>query len=55
MTRDDWKEVEKLLATDENVKLAMKGRCEETSHDWENCASVMFQVYQRCKWCGERR
>jgi hypothetical protein len=30
-------------------------RCREQGHVWENCCSIMFQVYQRCKWCGEVR
>ncbi len=33
----------------------MRERCEEQGHDWENCCSVILQVYQRCKWCGEIR
>lgn len=38
------------------VKHAMMIRCaEEGRHDWENCCSVFFHVYQRCKWCGEER
>ncbi len=34
---------------------AMRVRCEEDGHSWENACSVFFQVYQVCKWCGERR
>ncbi len=34
---------------------AMAYRCEEQGHDYENCCSVTFRVYQRCKWCGENR
>lgn len=43
-----------LLSNGEVVE-AMRERCEEQGHDWVNCCSVMFQIYQRCKWCGERR
>lgn len=32
---------------------AMKERCEEQGHDYEQCMSPMFQYYQRCKWCNE--
>ena len=32
---------------------AMKLRCEEQGHDAENCCTAMFQVYSRCRWCGE--
>lgn len=39
----------------EETRAAMRDRCEETSHEWENCCSFMFSVYQRCKWCGEER
>jgi len=31
---------------------AMADRCHEQGHDWQNCCSAMFQIYQRCKWCG---
>jgi hypothetical protein len=34
---------------------AMRERCEEQGHDFENCCSAFFQVYQECKWCGEKR
>jgi hypothetical protein len=34
---------------------AMKERCDEQGHDYENCCSVFLQVYQQCKWCGEKR
>lgn len=37
------------------VKEAMLERCDEQGHDYENCCSVFLQVYQRCKWCGEKR
>ena len=43
------------LMSKEPVRRAMSLRCEEAGHDWENCCSIMFQVYQECKWCGERR
>lgn len=51
MTRDEWAEYEKVRYT-ADVELAMSARCEEQGHDWENCASIMLQLYQRCKWCG---
>ena len=34
---------------------AMKDRCYEQGHDYENCCSSMFRIYMRCKWCGEER
>jgi hypothetical protein len=43
------------LLTAPEVKEAMRERCEEQGHDYENCCSVTFRVYQRCKWCGEER
>jgi len=54
MRRDDWKAYEKISGTPD-VLLAMKCRCEEQGHEFENCCSVMLQLYQECKWCGERR
>jgi hypothetical protein len=40
----------------EVVRKAMQLRCEETGdHDYENCCSWNFQVYQECRWCGARR
>src|SRR5689334_2587127 len=32
---------------------AMRDRCQEQGHQWENCCSFTFRVYMRCKWCGE--
>jgi hypothetical protein len=43
------------LLNDEKVQQAMRFRCEEERHDFENCMSFTFQVYQQCKWCGARR
>jgi sulfur transfer protein SufE len=34
---------------------AMRERCEEQGHDYENCCSPFLQVYMRCKWCKEVR
>lgn len=44
----------KLLERSE-VQEAMKERCEEQGHDYENCCSFTLQIYQKCKWCGEKR
>ncbi len=33
----------------------MRMRCEEEGHSWDNCCSVLFQIYQKCRWCGEKR
>ena len=30
-------------------------RCEEQRHVWENCCSFLFEIYQRCKYCGAIR
>jgi hypothetical protein len=54
MTREEWAEFERIKHTSD-VQLAMRARCEEQGHEWENCASIpVFAVYQACKWCGER-
>ncbi len=40
----------------EETREAMRDRCEEEGgHSWRNCCSAFFQVYERCKWCGEER
>jgi hypothetical protein len=54
MTRDEWEYLEKLLPHHE-VKFAMRGRCEEQGHQFENGMSAAFQMVEICKWCGERR
>ena len=54
MTRDDWEAYESVRYNDD-VQLAMAARCEEQGHDWENCASVTFQIYQSCKWCAAKQ
>ena len=43
------------LMNEPKVVEAMRLRCEETSHDYVGAMSVMFQVWQECKWCGARR
>lgn len=35
------------------VREAMRDRCYEQGHEYENCCTVVFQIYERCKWCGE--
>ena len=37
------------------IEEEMKKRCEEQGHQWENACSILFQVYQVCKWCGAER
>lgn len=54
MIRLNDREYQKLMS-DDKVRQAMQLRCEEERHDFENCCSMMFHVYQECKWCGERR
>jgi hypothetical protein len=54
MTRDDWEHYEK-IARNPDVLLAMRCRCEEQGHEWENCCSGAFSIYVACKWCGETR
>lgn len=34
---------------------AMRDRCHEQGHDWENCMSAMFETSMKCKWCGEKK
>ncbi len=51
-----------MLKTDYSVEKAstetreaMADRCHEEGHNYDNCMSVMFRVYQKCKWCGAER
>ena len=37
------------------TKEAMADRCHAQGHEWENCCSFMFEIYARCKWCGEKK
>ena len=37
------------------VLIAMAEPREEQGHQYENCCSAWFEIYQACKWCGERR
>jgi len=53
MTRDEWTQFDK-ISHEANVQFAMQARCDEQGHEWENRCSALFQVYQACKWCGER-
>lgn len=39
----------------QETKEAMNDRCQTQGHEFDNCCSSMFQIYQRCKWCGEKR
>lgn len=54
MKRSDWDEFEK-VQDKPDVRLSMRARCEEQGHEWENCCSFMFRVYQACKWCGAEK
>ena len=49
-----WQEGYDRAKRDE-VLIAMRERCESQGHDYENCCSFTFRIYQRCKWCGEER
>ncbi len=51
MTREEWTEFEH-IKNNGAVLLAMRARCEEHGHEWENCCSATFNVYMDCKWCG---
>jgi hypothetical protein len=46
--------IRELLSRSDVIE-AMKERCEEQGHDYENYCSITFRVYQCCKWCGEER
>ncbi len=51
MTREEWAEFEKIKHAPD-TQLAMRARCEEQGHEFENCCSATMRVYQTCKWCG---
>lgn len=54
MMRLNDREYDRLLS-DDKVRQAMRLRCEEERHDFENCCDIFMRVYQTCKWCGEKR
>jgi hypothetical protein len=54
MTREEWKLIEDKLASDHETRQTHAGRCEEQGHQWDDCMTPFFAVYQQCKWCGER-
>lgn len=45
----------KLQEAKNEFKQLQAERCEAQGHDFENCMTVLFQVYQQCKYCGVRR
>jgi len=51
---DQAKRARELLEKSD-IKEIMSIRCEEENHNYENCCSAIFQVYQKCKWCGKIR
>lgn len=56
MTREEWKEVEAVLRKSD-VQVAMRGRCEEQGHQFDNGADFfpLPRVFMICRWCGERK
>lgn len=44
-----------VLTASSETKEAMADRCHTQGHDWENCCSVVFRIFMRCRWCGEER
>ena len=55
MDQDLIAEQARRLRNDPKVREGMELRCEEEGHDFENCCSALFQVYQQCRWCGATR
>lgn len=51
---DKVERLNKLLQRSD-VQELMAERCIEQGHEYENCCSIMLQVYQQCKWCNRRR
>jgi len=37
------------------VEELMRARCVEQGHVFENCCSVTFRLYQKCKYCGKEK
>jgi len=54
MRRLNDREYEALMRKPD-VQEAMRYRCEEQGHEMVGAMSMTFQVWQECKWCGERR
>jgi hypothetical protein len=54
MTREEWKLIEQKLASDYETRQTHAARCEEQGHQWDDCMTSYFVVYQQCRWCGEQ-
>ena len=50
----DAKRARELLAR-ADVREAMRIRCDESNHEYENGCTAFLQVVKICKWCGDRR
>jgi hypothetical protein len=37
------------------VREAMRIRCEQDGHSWQDACSPLLQIYKVCDWCGARR
>lgn len=37
----------------EETRQAMADRCHSQGHEFVNCCTAFFQIYQKCRWCGE--
>lgn len=44
-----------VASASKETREAMADRCAEQGHDFENCCSMLFRVYQKCRWCGAER
>ncbi len=54
MTREEWANYEK-IARLPDVRTAMRARCEEQGHEFEFCFSALWDRFDQCKWCGDRK
>jgi hypothetical protein len=54
MTREEWRLIEEKLASDHETRQTHAARCEEQGHQWDDCMTSYFVVYQQCRWCGEQ-
>lgn len=56
MTRDEWEYVERVLYK-HDVQIAMRARCEEQGHQFDNGADFfpVPKVFSICRWCGDRK
>ena len=37
------------------LRASHEARCESQGHEPEDCCSIVFRTFRRCKWCGHEQ